>query len=100
MSGEVSPQQRAMMEALAHPAAPLVLVNGFANTHSATEITSVVSFGSRPAVVLVMPLAVAKSFAASLLETVEHYEGATGTTVLTIAELTERITQYAAEHES
>jgi hypothetical protein len=73
-----------------------VVFNGFANNHSASEFTSILSFGPRPLISLVMPPAIAKSFALSLLEMVDHYEKSTGTSVHTVAELDERIAAYDA----
>jgi hypothetical protein len=102
MSGSgLSPEhQRAMMQALATTPMPLVFFNGFANTFSASEITSIVSFGPRPAVGLVMPPSVAKSFAIALLDTVAQYEAATETKVETVTEVWHRVEAYNARRES
>jgi hypothetical protein len=89
-----------MVEAFSTIPLPQLFFNGFGHNHSASEITSLLSFGPRPLLQLVMPPVVAKSFALSLLETVHRYEAATGTTVGTIASLNERIAAYTAEQRS
>jgi hypothetical protein len=91
-------QQRTMAQAFNMPL-PQVVFNGYAHNHSASEFTSILSFGPRAVISLVMPPSVAKSFAQSLLEMVGHYEAATGTTVNTIAELNERIAAYETQNE-
>jgi hypothetical protein len=72
-----------------------VIFNGFEHNFTASEFTSTLSLGPRPAVLLVMPPVVAKSFALSLLDMVKRYETATGTEIGTIEELTARITAYS-----
>src|SRR6185312_6839230 len=99
MSGASIPseqQQQAMAQPFTNLPIPVVVFNGFAHNHSASEVTSIVSLGARPVLALVMPPVVAKSFAVSLLEIVERYEAATGSTVYTIDELNERISAYNA----
>jgi hypothetical protein len=83
--------QQAAMQAFALRL-PQVVFNSFANAFSPSEITSTVSFGAQPLVQLIMAPVVAKSFALELLNTVEQYEQASGTEVLTIQEVTARIT--------
>lgn len=77
---------------------PQIVFNGFGHGLTASEITSVLSFGPRALAMLVMPPVVAKTFAMSLLEIVGQYEAATGAAIGTIPELNERITAYNAEH--
>jgi protoheme ferro-lyase len=101
MSGATSvteQQQQAMQAALAMAQIPQIVFNGFANSYTASEFSSVLTFGNRPVIALTMPPAVAKSFALGLLESVERYEAATGETVHTVAELSERIAKYQSEH--
>lgn len=103
MSGFEEPlspeQQQAMAQAMGNVPLPQVFFNGFGLNHSATEITSVLTFGARPLVMLVMAPVVAKSLALTLLETVNRYEAATGTEVRTIADLNERIAAHSARKE-
>lgn len=93
------PQQEAMKQAFSQLNVPHIVFNGFAVGHTASEMTSIVSFAERPLAVLIMPPVIAKSFALSLLDLVKGYEAATGTTIETIDVLTERIASFAAEHE-
>jgi hypothetical protein len=81
-------------------ALPQLVFNGFAHNFSASEITSILSFGPRPLALLIMPPVVAKSFAQSLLEIVNRYEAATGRPVGTIEELGPRIAKFVSEQQS
>jgi hypothetical protein len=60
---------------------PHFYINGFVNNLSATEITTVVQFGSRPLCMISMPLSLAKSYVLALQELVSKYEEATGNSV-------------------
>jgi hypothetical protein len=91
-------QQQAMQAAFAGLQLPQIVFNGYANSYSASEFNSLLSFGNRALVMLTMPPAVAKSFALGLLDSVQRYEAATGEAVHTIAELSERIATYQSEH--
>jgi hypothetical protein len=93
-------EQQTIAQAFGSLPLPQVVFNGFAHNLTASEIASVVSFGPRPLLMLVMPPVVAKSFALSLLEMVERYEAATGTAVGTIAELAARLAAYQAEQKA
>lgn len=99
MSGIESPmeQQQAVANAFAAMQMPQLVFNSFTNGFSPSEITSLISFGPRPLVTLIMAPAVAKSFALALLETVEKYEEATGSAVPTLQELAERFVAYQAK---
>lgn len=90
-------QQRDMVATLSSAPVPQVAFNSFLNTMTASEITSLILFGPRPALTLIMSLPVAKSYAMALLDIVGQYEKATGTTVGTIAELSDRIGAYMAQ---
>lgn len=98
MSGIGSPneQQQAMAQAIAAMQLPQLVLNSFANSFSPSEITSLLSFGPRPLLTLIMAPAVAKSFAMALLDTVQKYEAASGVTVLTMQELGDRLAAYQA----
>lgn len=52
--------------------------------------------GPRPAVILIMPPSVAKSFARSLTAMIARYEAATNTSIETVEELATRIEAYSA----
>ncbi len=76
------------------PVAQLVF-NGFATAHSASEVTSLISFQDRQLALLIMPPSVAKSFANSLLEAIGHYERTANIKIETIEELERRMTAAA-----
>jgi len=84
-------QQAALMQTMAALNLPQVIPNSYQNGFSPTEITSVLSFGPRAILTLIMSPSVAKSFAMALLETVQQYDDATGLTTLTIQELSARV---------
>jgi hypothetical protein len=75
---------------------PTIVFNGFSHTHTASEVSGLLTFGDRPIATLVMAPVIAKSFALSLLETVQHYERSTGTVVSTLDELSERMAKFTA----
>jgi hypothetical protein len=99
MSGTTSPNEQ--QQASTHFSAmqvPQFLFNAFANGFSGTEITSVLSFGQRPFVTMVMAPSTAKSYALALLDTLRQFEEATGLPVPTVQELSERMTAYQSSH--
>jgi len=98
MSGTSNPNEQQQAMAFAVMQSPQIVFNAFANGLSASEITSLLSFGPRPLVTLIMAPSVAKTFALSLLESVEKYEQATGSQVPTIQELSDRLTAYQLAH--
>jgi hypothetical protein len=75
-----------------------IMFNEYRFNFTASEITAIVSFGARPLMEFVMPPVIAKSFAQALLQTVEQYEAATGTSVLTKEDLKIRIDNYSNDH--
>lgn len=85
-----------MMAQQLQMATPNIVFNGFSHTHTASEISGLLTFGDRPIAMLVMAPVIAKSFALSLLDTVNHYERSTGTVVSTLDELSERMAEFAA----
>src|SRR5258708_4751000 len=95
MSDAVQPRPVSipMPQAFQPPLAHLVF-NGFGCTHTASEMLASLSMGDRQLALLIMPPVVAKSFAQSLMNAVEHYEKSTGTTVGTIDELSAKIADY------
>lgn len=99
MSGARSPndQQQAMMQSIAAMQLPQIVFNAFANSLSPSEITSLLSFGPRPLLTLIMAPSVAKAYALALLDTVEKYEQATGEVVPTLQELGDRFAAYQAD---
>lgn len=100
MSGTTSPndqQQQALGQFVAMQL-PQILFNSFTNGFSGTEITSVLSFGPRPVVTMVMAPSTAKSYALALLDSIRQFEEATGLPVPTIQELSERMVAYQSSH--
>lgn len=100
MSGTTSPneqQQQAFAQFVATQL-PQLIFNSFANGFSGTEITSVLSFGPRPFVTMVMAPSTARSYALALLDTIRQFEEATGLPVPTTQELSERMAAYQASH--
>jgi len=93
-----APQQEAIRQAFGQIAIPQIVFNGYANGHTASEMTAILTFSDRPLASLVMSPVVAKSFALSLLETVKGYEASTGIEIETISVLTERIAEYIAKN--
>src|ERR1700748_2402741 len=97
MSGTTSPneQQQALGQFVTMQL-PQFLFNSFTNGFSGTEITSLLSFGPRPVVTMVMAPSTAKSYALALLDTIRQFEEATGLAVPTVQELSERMVAYQA----
>ncbi len=95
---EQQAQLQQVQQAFALAQLPTFFFNGFNNSFSATEITSVLSFGPKPILLLAMTPSVAKTFALAVLESIEQYETASGVSVPTLQELTERIAVYQAEN--
>jgi hypothetical protein len=73
---------------------PQIVFNGFLTSHTASEVTTAVSFSDRPIVMLIMSPSVAKSFAMSILSAVDHYEKSAGLTVDTIEDIQNRMVAY------
>lgn len=92
-------QHLAFLQGLANAQLPQIVFNSYSHNHTASEFTSVLSFGSRPLLTLIMAPVVAKTFAISLLKMVEQYEAGTGVEVETIDVLTARITSFSETHE-
>lgn len=99
MSDRESPtdEQRAMASTVTALHLPQLVFNSFANDFSASEVTSTISFGPRLLATLIMPPVVAKTFALALLDAVSQYEAATGVTVSTIDEISQRMSAHAAK---
>lgn len=70
---------------------PQLVFNSVTNNVSATEITSIISFGQRPLAMLIMSPVMAKTYAQLLLQMVTQYETDTGQPVQTIQEINSRI---------
>jgi hypothetical protein len=97
--GPVSEQQQQLAQAVANLRLPQLVFNSFINSYSASEVTSVISFGPHVLATLIMPPVVAKSFAQALLNVVQDYESATGSVVGTIPELNERMAKFVARRQ-
>lgn len=69
---------------------PQITFNAVVNNVSYSEISSILSFGSRPLAMLIMSPVMAKTFAEALLLLVSAYEQNTGQNVLSITQIMER----------
>ena len=67
---------------------PAFYMNGYNNTASVIDVTTLATWNNKPQAFLTMPLTVAKTYALNLLELVEAIESQTSRKVFTIQELT------------
>lgn len=66
---------------------PAFYANGFSNTASLTDVTTVCLWNNRPQASLTMPLSLAKSYALNLLELVKLVEDGTGQKIAAMHDL-------------
>lgn len=69
---------------------PQITFNAVVNNVTLSEISSILSFGSRPLAMLIMSPVMAKTFAESLLSLVSLYEQSVGQPVLSMSQINER----------
>ncbi len=69
---------------------PQITFNSVVNNVTLSEVSSILSFGSRPLAMLIMSPVMAKTFAEALLSLVSLYEQNTGQPVLSITQMNER----------
>lgn len=76
---------------------PAFYMNGFNNTASFTDVTTMALWNNKPQALVSIPLSLAKSYASNIMELIELIERQTGQKILTMQEMEAASRQVSAE---
>lgn len=78
---------------------PTFYMNGFNNTASFTDVTTMALWNNKPQALISIPLSLAKSYALNILELIEFVERQSGQKILTMQEMEAAAKQAAPEQQ-